>query len=210
MYSGTGSATLPRAASARVKEGPTLEQALLLVHLVMSKNEIEILLSARSSTAITLAEVGGEQVVTALGGVDAAAHLRVGDIVLSVNGRSPGRTPSCWREEDAGGDSATVLTLRVRRPQIGQPSTAAGTSAAPAAGDSGYVYAYGASFGGYGLSEGMYSLPANLIPLPDSTLVRRSCNEIHAPILLFFCWPAGRRCCCTPLLLEEAADARCC
>ena len=139
----------------------------------MSKNEIEILLSARSSTAITLTEVGGEQIVTALGGVDAAAHLRVGDVVLSVNGRSPGRTPSCWREEDAGGDSATVLALRVRRPQAAAAATGAAAAAAiPAVGDGGY--AYGASFGGYGLSEGMYSLPANLIPLPDGTLVSRS------------------------------------
>lgn len=91
---------------------------------------IDVLLSARSSTAITLAEVEGEQVIAALGGDDAAAHLRVGDVVLSVNGRAPGRTPSNWKEEDANPASASVLALRVRRPAAATDSAAATPSAA--------------------------------------------------------------------------------
>ena len=98
---------------------------------------IDVLLSARSSTAITLAEVEGEQVIAALGGDDAAAHLRVGDVVLSVNGRAPGRTPSNWKEEDANPASASVLALRVRRPAAATDSVAATPSAAAEEAESG-------------------------------------------------------------------------
>ena len=139
-------------------------------HPRMRNQDIDVLLSARSSTAITLAEVDGEMVIAALGGDDAAAHLRVGDTVLSVNGRAPGRTPSNWKDDsNPSNPSASVLMLRVRRPDLS--STASSHFDEQTSGDSAEAYAHVGSFGGYGLSEGLYSLPANMLPLPGGGLV---------------------------------------
>ena len=115
---------------------------------------IDVILSARSSAAITISlSSAGEQVVTRLDGADAAAHLKLGDVVLSVNGREPGRTPSNWQREMDGGEErerASVLALRVRRPPSCGAALTSGANGSSSSSSSGGCAEGGGGGGGAG------------------------------------------------------------
>ena len=126
---------------------------------------VDVVLSARSRAAISLGLTHtGEQVVSAIDGDDAAAHLCVGDVVLSINGSAPSLS-HCWQQE-AAPERASVLTLRVRRQKGSAAANACLTPTVQAA-----EYGLWGSFGGYGLAPGLFSLPASLLALPTGDLV---------------------------------------
>ena len=129
-----------------------------------SDSVVDVVLSARSRAAITLGITDdGEQIVSAIDGADAAAHLCVGDVVLAVNGREPSLANGWQRETTPV--HASVLTLRVRRHKEGGGDVVGEYYSAAA------HHSISASFGGYGLTPGLYSMPVNLLPLPNGELL---------------------------------------
>jgi len=137
--------------------------------MTASHTLVDVVLSSRSRAAISLGITeAGEQIVSAIDGDDAAAHLCIGDVVLLINGREPSLT-NCWQQE-AAPERASVLTLRVRR-QKGSGSAAASPLTASSPGAASGGYAVWGSFGGYGLAPGLFSLPASILALPDGDLV---------------------------------------
>ena len=152
-----------------------------------AEQQLSVLLSARSTASISLeTTASGARVVTALTGADAAAHLRVGDILLSVNGHSAA-SPGARMAEAGDERESSVLALGVqRKPTVADaavvgdgPTPTDGAMLAVAALSSsslascskeGGAYAHVTSFGGYGLVPGKFSMPCNLISLPDGDL----------------------------------------
>lgn len=122
---------------------------------------VEVTLSALSRPAIALEQVGTAVVVAALDHADAAAaHLAVGDVVVSINGEHP--SIDC-HDAAAPGDDPVVLVMRVRRagaPEVAPPPLQEVQEPSSS---------YGGTFGGYGLEPGLFSMPCNMLPLADGT-----------------------------------------
>ena len=128
-----------------------------------------VTLAASSRASITLEQRAGATVVAACDPFDAAAaHLAVGDVVLSINGVRG--VASEWPSDLLVAESADEpLVMRVHRPAIAALAESAAASAQADVNSDAPLL--GGSFGGYGVTPANFSMPCNVLRLPDGDVL---------------------------------------